>query len=142
MKSDLETEPITSCKQQLSKELFNICLLIEVNHITSQPSLPKKIKSCPWSVLSRWVLGICLQSVFPIKAEILSPLQDCHHRVSGFLLLPVFGSSCLRNRSDCVYSQLQDEIYLPFSSPPPHPKQTNTLPASYSALEEGLFFLF
>lgn len=58
------------------KGLFNICLLIEVNHITSQPSLPKKIKSPPRSVLSRWVLGICLQSVLPTKAETFTPLQD------------------------------------------------------------------
>lgn len=148
MKSDLETKPITYSKQKLWKRLFNICLLIEVNHITSQPSLPKKIKSCPWSVLG----SVPKMGTWDLLAEYLpyeswnyytpagsSPM--CLHRVSGFLLLPVFSSSCLRNRSDFLYSQLQEEmIYLAISSPPPHPKQTNTLPASYSALEEGLFF--
>lgn len=78
LKTDLETKPITNCKQQLLKRLFNICLPIEVNHTTSQPSLPKKIKSPPSSVLNRRVLGMCLQGAFPKKAEIPTALEDHH----------------------------------------------------------------
>lgn len=118
------------------KGLFNICLLIEVNHITSQPSLPKKIKSPPWSVLSRWVLGICLQSVLPTKAETFTPLQD-RHQCASVVFLVFFCCLFLEAvvwKSEvivCIHSSRRRWFTYSFLLPLPIPnKQTPFLPAT------------
>lgn len=116
------------------------------NGTTSQvsPVSQRKLNCSPvlfypdgaWEVHAGRLPYGCRNSPCPVG----SPLT-CLCSTAGLPLLSVFGRSCLRNRSDCVYSQFPEE---PFTSPflllPP----TNqpTLCARYSALEEHVFFLF
>lgn len=146
LKTDLETKPITNCEQQLFKGLLNICSRTEFNHITSQPSLPKKIKSPPSSVVSRRVLGLRLQGALPSTAETLTALWGHHWCASVALLV-----CCCCLPSEAVVWETEGIAYMhssrrwqftyPFLPLPP-PNQPTTLPARYSAPEESLFFLF
>lgn len=143
LKTDLVTKPITNCKQQLLKRLFNICLPIEVNHITSQPSLPKKIKSPPQFCSKQTGTWDVLAGCLPYESWNLyspggSPLM-CLCSIAVFLLLPVFGSSCLRNRIVCIHSSRRSQFIDPFLLTTP--KQTYTPPSCQVFCPRGRPFL-